>query len=235
MLRFTIFTWLLMVAALLSLEACSSGAPTDDPSLAYTKIWQTVQAAQTQTRKFVSPTPAFTETPFDTITPRATHTPLLSSTPIPGVSSPTGSTVNTSDTPASTRTPRAATQSVSCDNANFLKDVTYPDGSDLPPGTTFVKTWSFANLGPCTWTTDYQLVFSYVSDTGKNGVFNPPPRVNFPTKVLPGQNMEISVNLRAPMKKGTYQVVFVLQNDKGYSIPLVNEKSYEFFVLFVVK
>jgi hypothetical protein len=230
--RFTIFTWLVMFTALISLEACSSGAPTDDPSLAYTKIWQTVQAAQTQTGKFVSPTPAMTDTPFDTLTPRATHTPLLSSTPIPGVSTATGSTINTL---ASTRTPRAATQSVSCDNANFLKDVTYPDGSDLPPGTTFVKTWSFANLGPCTWTTDYQLVFSYVSDTGKNGVFNPPARVNFPTKVLPGQNMEISVTLRAPMKIGTYQAVFVLQNDKGYSIPLVNEKSYEFFVLFVVK
>jgi hypothetical protein len=137
-------------------------------------------------------------------------------------------------TPFSISTPAGA-HSASCDNANFVKDVTIQDGEEVAAGTPFIKTWRFKNLGPCTWTTNYHLVYSYMSDSGKNGVFTPPSPVAFPNQILPGEEMDISVTLRAPMKADSYQVVFVLQNDKSYSIPLQNMNSYEFWVSFVVK
>jgi hypothetical protein len=156
---------------------------------------------------------------------QATNTPLITTTPLPGTPSATPFKISTPE----------GTRSAACDNANFVNDVTIPDGTEVLADSTFIKTWRFKNLGPCTWTTSYRLVFSYVSDTGKNGVFTPPDPVDFPNSVLPGEVMDISITLTAPTEAETYQVVFVLQNDKGYSIPLVNENSYAFYVLFVVR
>ena len=226
MLRYIKPAWLLVTVLLLGLAACGSGIPTTDPSLALTQVWKTVVVAQTQTALAASPTPLATNTPAISPTPRSTSTPLLTSTAL--TSAP-------SSTPFRLSTPLSTLSNTSCDNANFITDVTYRDGSEVAAGSTFIKTWRFKNLGPCTWTTKYRLVFSYVSDTGKNGVFTPPAPVNFPNIVLPGENLEISVTLTAPTKPATYQAVFVMQNDKGYNIPLVNEGSYEFYVLFVVK
>jgi len=217
--------WLLLAFIFFGLGACGRGTPTTDPSLAYTQIWKAVEVAQTQTALAASPTPSITSTSAISPTLQATSTPLVTNTRLPGVPSAT---------PFSISTP-AGTQSSTCDNANFVTDVTILDGSEVPAGSTFVKTWRFKNLGPCPWTTNYRLVYSYVSDTGKNGVFTPPAQVNFPNPVLPGDEVDISISLTAPTKAAMYQVVFVLQNDKGFSIPLKNTNTYEFYVNFVVK
>jgi hypothetical protein len=223
--RFGKITWLWVTIIVLGLAGCGGGTPTTDPSLAFTQIWQTVQVAQAETALAASQTPSVTATPAVSSTPQGTKTPLLTKTPLPGVSSLT---------PISSLTP-AGTKSAVCDNANFVTDVTIPDGTELPAGSTFDKTWRFKNLGPCTWTTSYHLVFSYMSDSAKNAGFKPPAPVSFPNSVLPGEQVEISVTLTAPGKAGTYQIVFVLQNNNGFSIPMVNYNTYGFWVNFVVK
>jgi len=225
--RFAKLAWLWMVFIFLGLAACGIGSPTTDPSLVFTQIWQTVEVAQAQTALAASPTPSITNTPAVSPTLQATNTPLITNTPLPGVPTATPFSLSTITL--------TGPHSAACDNANFVKDVTIPDGTEVPAGSTFVKTWGFKNLGPCTWTTSYHLVFSYMSDSGKNGVFLPPSPVSFPNTVLPGEGVEISVSLTAPTKAGTYQIVFVLQNNKGFSIPLVNYNTYEFWVNFVVK
>ena len=48
----------------------------------------------------------------------------------------------------------------SCDMAQFVADVTIPDGTTLAPGATFAKTWRLKNIGSCTWTTSYAVVFT---------------------------------------------------------------------------
>jgi hypothetical protein len=222
--RLTRFTWLLMAFILPGLAACGGGTSTTDASLAMTQVWKTVEVAQTLTAMAVSPTPSITYTPAISLTPQATNTPLITSTALPGSSSATPYTIPTS----------GGSSSTSCDNANFLDDLTVPDGTVESAGSTFVKTWAFRNIGPCTWTTDYYLVFSYVSDNGKNGVFAHPAPVSFPVKVLPGEELDISVALTAPTQAGTYRVVFVLQNDKGFNIPIRNYNTFEFWVQFVV-
>ncbi len=46
-----------------------------------------------------------------------------------------------------------------CDWAQFVTDVTVPDGSIYPPGATFTKTWRLKNIGTCTWTPSYSMVY----------------------------------------------------------------------------
>lgn len=223
--RFTKTTWLLLAFTFIGLTACGGGTPTEDPSLVYTQIWKTVEVAQTMTALASSPTPSVTISPANSPTQQATNTPLITNTPLPGIPSATPFTISTPTGP----------QSSACDNANFVSDVTIPDGVEVPAGSIVVKTWRFKNLGPCTWTTGYHLVFSRVSDTLKNSGATPPPPVPFPNQVLPGEEMEISITFTAPTKPESYQIIFVLQNEKGYSIPLINMKTYEFWVSFVVK
>lgn len=45
-----------------------------------------------------------------------------------------------------------------CDLAQFVKDVTIPDGTLLSPVQTFYKTWRLKNVGTCTWS-GYSVVF----------------------------------------------------------------------------
>lgn len=219
--RFYPFGGFLLLLALLALAACNpSSQPTQDTSAFLTQAAATVIAAQLQTRAAASPTPSATPTPPDTPIPTATNTPLITST-----FTPTGPTRTplTLDTPV----PPAQQQPAACDNAAFVADVNYPDFSVIPGGTTFVKTWRLKNLGPCTWTTSYKLVFSYMSDTGK-GVINPPGPVNLPKTVNPGEEVDVSVTLTAPTKPEGYRLVFRLQNDKGFFF------GPEFWVLFRV-
>ena len=198
--------WLLIAFVLLTLAACGGGAspsPTADPNLVYTQIWQTVEAGQTQTVLAVPPTLAVTSTPEATLTPKITNTPLISETPLPG-------------TPSATpliNTPQSTAQQA-CDNASFGGDITYTDGSEVPAGQTFVKTWSIKNLGPCTWDQDYRLIFGW-GGTGTN--WNTVKPVQFSKVVLPGETFEVSVTLTAPTTAGDYAATFRTQNDKGFN------------------
>jgi len=205
--RLTKIVWLIMAFTLLGLAACGSGTPISDSSLTYTQIWKTVEVAQTQTGMFVSPTPLVTNTPLASSTSRPTNTPLLSATPMPGTPSATAFTVNTLTTPT-------GLQSASCDNMAGVADVTYPDGSVLAAGTIFVKTWRVKNLGPCTWNQDYRLIFGW-GGTGTN--WDSTPSSHLSALVLPGDTIEISVSLAAPMNPGNYSAAFRLQNAKGYN------------------
>src|SRR5512143_3278895 len=55
--------------------------------------------------------------------------------------------------PAATISTQPAAALSSCDWAQFVADVTVPDGTSYAPGTTFTKTWRLKNIGSCTWTT----------------------------------------------------------------------------------
>ncbi|MCS7010703.1 MAG: NBR1-Ig-like domain-containing protein [Anaerolineales bacterium] len=215
--RFYFFV-LLLVLVLPLLSGCNlSGQSTQDTSAFLTQAAATVIAAQMATAAAASPTPSQTPPPLDTPIPTQTNTPLITAT-----FTPTGPT----RTPLTLNTP-AAQQPAACDNAAFVADVNYPDFSNIPGGTTFIKTWRLKNLGPCTWTTSYKVVFSYMSDTGK-GIISPPGPVNLPKTVKPGEEVDVSVTLTAPTKPEGYRLVFRLQNDKGFFF------GPEFWVLFRV-
>ena len=96
-----------------------------------------------------------------------------------------------------------------CDKAKFLTDVTVPDGTEFAPGETFTKTWRVRNIGTCTWTADYALVF----DNGKQ-MSGASPQLLMGS-VAPGNTVDISVNLTAPATDGDYTGNWQIRNSSN--------------------
>ena len=95
------------------------------------------------------------------------------------------------------------------DAAQFIADVTIPDGTTIAPGTTFLKTWRLKNVGSCTWTTSYSAVFSSGDQMGAPAV------INMPASVDPGGSVNISANMTAPASSGHYRGNWKLRNASG--------------------
>jgi hypothetical protein len=205
--RISLIAWLFIAIALLALSACGGGnaaaTPTIDTAPIYTQIAGTALALQTQT---VMAIPTATNTPKVSPTPKATNIPLTTETPPPGTATATRVTL---------KTPLATSQE-SCDNMQYIADVTYQDGYVAVPGEYMIKTWTVKNLGPCSWNKNYGLVYGWggVGTNWKNVGF-----VNLTKDVAPGENIDISVSLEAPKVSGDYGAFFVLQNDKGINFP----------------
>jgi hypothetical protein len=137
------------------------------------------------------------------ITP--TYTPTATATVTGTPPSPTPTLTGTVTPPTATNTP----QQSACDKAQFISDVTVPDGTIFAPGATFTKTWRLKNISTCTWTTSYALVFSSGEQMGG------PASVNFPASVIPGQTVDLSVQLTAPNAAGTKRGYWMLKNANG--------------------
>jgi hypothetical protein len=97
----------------------------------------------------------------------------------------------------------------SCDKAQFISDVTIPDGTVLAPGAAFTKTWRLKNVGSCAWSTSYQLVFSSGEQMGAAS------SATFPQNVPVGQTVDISINMTAPMAAGSYRGYWMFKNANG--------------------
>ena len=93
--------------------------------------------------------------------------------------------------------------------ASFVADVTIADGSYVAPGSTFTKTWRIRNNGTTTWTTNYKLVFVSGTQMAKQS------SVNLPYNVMPGQTVDISVQMTAPAEAGSYKSNWMLMNESG--------------------
>lgn len=106
-------------------------------------------------------------------------------------------------------TPYYYTQPVARECASFVSDVTIADGSYIAPGNTFTKTWRIRNCGTTTWTTKYQLVF--VSGTA----MTTQTAVNLPYNVMPGQTVDISIQMTSPAETGSYKSEWMLSNESG--------------------
>jgi len=113
-------------------------------------------------------------------------------------------------TPTSTKpTPTWTVPASTCDKVQFISDVTVPDGTIFAPGAAFTKTWRLKNVGACTWTTSYQLVFYSGEQMGG------PSALNFPKTVAPGQTVDITVSLTAPNVAGSYRGYWMFKNASG--------------------
>src|SRR5689334_9959277 len=65
---------------------------------------------------------------------------------------PTAATPSLSSTSSPTPTPSSNSPRVAGDNAAFVRDITYPDGSKVSPGQHFIKEWEIKNTGTVHWT-----------------------------------------------------------------------------------
>ena len=115
-----------------------------------------------------------------------------------------GSPVPPTPVPGSTPLPN-----VDCDHASFINDVNVPDGTVFAPNAAFTKTWRIKNIGNCTWTTSYKLV--YVSGNQMGG----PTTINLTSTVGPNTSFDLSVPLTAPSTAGSYRGYWQLKNASG--------------------
>ncbi|NIS83201.1 MAG: tandem-95 repeat protein [Anaerolineales bacterium] len=115
------------------------------------------------------------------------------------------------------------------DSVAFIKDVTIPDGARFDPGETFRKTWRLRNNGSCTWTKDYDLVF--ISGYRMNGNSVMPLQ----GKVEPGQIVDLTVKLEAPINNGTFWGYWMLRNSRGDVFGTGEEANYPFWVKILIE
>ncbi|MCB9791021.1 ricin-type beta-trefoil lectin domain protein [Candidatus Nomurabacteria bacterium] len=97
------------------------------------------------------------------------------------------------------------------DNAKFIADVSIPDGTTMPPGNQFTKTWRVKNTGISTWDSGYKLKYQYGDQ------LSAPSEVSLPNNVSPGQEVEISVNMTAPGSTGHYRGFWKMTNSSDQS------------------
>ncbi len=175
-----------VVVLIIAQLACNMGSGSATPDTfatlngLYTASAQTLEAAGTQS--------GFTATP---------GLPLPTTTVI-GAASATNTPISQASAPVSR-----------CDAAQFLADVTYPDGSIVARNSTFVKIWRIKNTGTCTWTPSYALVFT-AGDS-----MNSPAAVALAGNVNPGEYIEIPVTFTSPTKNGNYRGFWKLRNTSG--------------------
>ncbi len=199
----------LALALMLILSACNlpSSQATEQisPNAVFTAAAQTVEAQLTQNSLIIPTNPPATVAPPPTSLP-----PTVAATALPIV------------TPVTTTLPAAVATS-SCDAAQFVTDVTVPDGTQYSGGATFVKTWRLTNTGSCTWNSSYNLVFD--SGISMGGPASQP----LVGTIVPGASVDISVNLQAPATDNTYRGYWGLTNASGARIPVTggsNGKSF---------
>lgn len=173
---------LIMTAIMWVGLACNLPAPGVSPGGA-------IQPAATQTAQAVQELIATHLGP--------TQTALFGAPTATQASAPVTATLQPSPTATLTATP-AGTEMCS-DKATFVNDVSAPDGSQFAAGESFVKTWRLRNVGTCTWTPQYALIFA---GGDQMGGASPIPLTGY---VEPGGEVDLSVSLTAPKSNGEYE------------------------------
>jgi len=103
-------------------------------------------------------------------------------------------------------------QSKSLYVARFVKHVTVEDSSELSPGTSFVKTWRFRNEGTTAWP-EKSLLLCVGKKADRMGVDT--EFVMLERSVLPGEEIDISVNMISPSGAGSYTGYWRLADPSG--------------------
>lgn len=213
--------FLFMSGILFLLTACNfPGAavqPTISPDLIYTAAAQTLTAQQTQ---------AAEGTPIGMPSPTTGEPTATSTSPV--VILPTNTPLPPTNTPLPTNTPVPPTATpipIPCDRAQFVKDITVPDNTEIAAGATFVKTWQLKNNGSCTWTSGYTLYFY-----GGDGMSGPPSAQLTNGTVPPGSTIDVSLTLIAPTTPGTYKGNWRLRNAGGTSFGIGENADQSFWV-----
>jgi len=92
----------------------------------------------------------------------------------------------------------------------FVRDVTFPDGTKVQPGSVFVKTWRVRNDGAAPWAVGTALVTA-----GGDLLTSADLSISVPL-AAPGEEVDISVTMTAPAATGRHTAYFRLQKDSMF-------------------
>jgi hypothetical protein len=160
---------------------------TQSPYDVFTQAAQTVAAELTRVSLIASPTSNIPIEPTSTFTPMPTITTVFtpSKTPIP------------------------------CNLATWdpaTIDVSVPDYTPMAPNQVFSKTWRIRNVGTCSWNSSYLLIFDHGDGMGVTAGYTQQLTSGV---VNPGQEVDLTVNLKAPAATGTYTSAWRLRDPGG--------------------
>ncbi|MFC2053191.1 NBR1-Ig-like domain-containing protein [Chloroflexota bacterium] len=179
---------ILLVITLGIITACSQSSSVSD-----------IQISSGDPSNDASPIITITSVPD---TPSATATQIPSPTPSPTEEVLPSATPTLQDSATPTQP--------SCTNiAEFEKHLSISDGSVLTSNNLYAKVWRVKNIGTCTWSTDYKLVFIN-GDQNLNQADVPLPK-----EVPPGENVELKINFATPEEGNTYIANWMLANETG--------------------
>ena len=158
--------------------------------------------------------------------------PLLNSSgehpaPQPGASTSGAAPAHSAtSTPVASAEPLPANPLVPGDDSTFIADITYRDGTKVPEGQSFIKTWEIKNTGTIPW------VGRYLAPDGRiTGACTYPSRVPVPT-TYPGKAAIISVPVAAPSTPQVCFVTWKMVNEAG-DLFFPNEEGMWFDVTIV--
>ncbi len=186
----------LTVAIAISLLASACGSSQPPESAISTAVAQTVQAGEALTQA-VSPATSTSEAPSADVTLAPAITPTNPATLVSAPADP------------------------NCAKASLVSE-NPPDNVLLKPGEYFWKTWTFKNIGTCTWTTSFKLI--YWSGELMGGLSSYP----LPVEVAPNEQKDISIYLQAPATVGTFTGYWRLQTpwESNFGVGQYNEPFY---------
>jgi hypothetical protein len=107
-------------------------------------------------------------------------------------------------------------------------DVTVDDDTPMQPGQKFTKTWRLVNDGTCTWNRQYNAVW-FFGDKFGDVLFMP-----LAGDVVPGGVVEVSVDMVAPTKPGSYRSNWKLADASGTLFGIGPNGDLPFWVQIVV-
>jgi len=203
----------ILLSLALLLSACNMPtAPTSTTApMSSTLAAQTLQAMMTQVSNKTALPPVVTATP-GAATPTTPPAAKPTNTKVPEATKPPAATF--------TSTPKP----LPCDASAFVSDVTVPDGTTFTANATFVKTWRLKNIGTCTWTTSYAIVFT------EGNALSTPAATNLSGNVAPNETIDISLKMTAPSTPGTYKGNWKLRNASGVVFGTGQSGTGAFFV-----
>lgn len=183
---------LVLITSLVWITACSTinptPAPTQDVNPLRTEVAATVLAQVTLTLAAM---------PTDTAFPSPTATFTLSPT----------ANESLTITPVVTVTLVAGTPVTTTVNQAIWVSQSIADDSIFAPGEVFTMTWRLRNVGTSTWTEGYMLRY-YSGET-----FGAPDEVLLGRVVLPGEEVDITITMKAPIVPGDYRTDWVMATE----------------------
>jgi len=138
-----------------------------------------------------------------TVSAQGTEKAQATKTPLPTAAGPTSTpdadpTEGSAPTFAPPTAPGPVGSGDNCVSASYVSE-TIPDGTIMQPGETFWKSWTIKNEGTCTWDSSYTFV--YESGDLMGGLQEYP----LSEVVPPGDQVDISIFLKAPSTNGNYK------------------------------
>ncbi|MGN9777512.1 NBR1-Ig-like domain-containing protein [Micromonospora sp. H33] len=96
------------------------------------------------------------------------------------------------------------------DDSQFEGDITYPDGSLVPPNSSFTKVWRIRNTGTVLWANRFLARVNEESCQAPKAVTIP--------QTKPGEAVDIAVTVRTPSKPGRCKIYWKMADEQGRTL-----------------